>query len=522
MVKLEREDNEILNKKTDLGLVLTPPKTAEYIISRLAPFSKEEKVLDPCAGPGIFVKALLNTGVEKKHIHAYDINPVYKELYHEMGINFEVKDYLLSYSPFQANQFDVILGNPPYLNKASSYIRKNRKNLRKIYGKINAHETYSMFIVSSIWRLKNRGRLGFITSDSFLTLKTHEKLRKFLLSHCKIKEILLAPKNLFNNQNVNTNAVILILEKCGGNEYSKERLENIMNIVSRINTEGEYYNPIKIHKFPQKRYHLLPFHIFFIDLEIGVLDLFEKSHKLKDFIQGYIGMHTHDNLKYIAAVEGTELANIFKKKNAKIFNANKEYKIISRELLETKEWKPYLKRGGGDQYYKPIMEALDWNPTSVSIYDIPNNVPFEREGIIISGVSSRLAARYMPKGCYWDSNKAIGCIIKDDSFSIKYALGLLNSSLYNYLMKGIINNTNSIQLTGLHALPIIKPDTAIKLSIEELVAEIIQGLRNDLNYDYTPQQKQIDDIIFKYYLEKFNLSENLKKVLDKEFSIYSK
>ena len=92
------------------------------------------------------------------------------------------------------NEYDFIVGNPPYLNKASTYVRLNREKLNKIYGKINAHETYAMFIVNSIWRLKEGGKLGFITSDSFLTLSTHKKLRKFILNNCKINEILLAPK----------------------------------------------------------------------------------------------------------------------------------------------------------------------------------------------------------------------------------------------------------------------------------------------------------------------------------------
>jgi len=99
-------------------------------------------------------------------------------------------------------------------------VRKNREKLKKIYGKINAHETYSMFIVNSIWRLKNGGKLGFITSDSFLTLSTHEKLRRFILNTCKIKEILLAPKNLFDKHEVSTSPVIIILEKCSGKDKS--------------------------------------------------------------------------------------------------------------------------------------------------------------------------------------------------------------------------------------------------------------------------------------------------------------
>ena len=149
------------------------------------------------------------------------------------------------------------------------------------------------------------------------------------------------------------------------------------------------------------------------------------------------------------------------------------------------------------------------------------NVPFEQEGIIISGVSSRLAARYMPKGCYWDSNKAIGFMIRDKTITIPYMLGLLNSSLYNYLAKGIINNTNSIQITGIQALPIVSADNETKTNVEKLVNEIIRNKENNPNYDYTAHQKKIDDLIFDLYSNQFNFPISLKKKIDKKFSIYS-
>jgi len=508
-----------LNNK-ELGVVITPPNTVDYIISKLGPINKDQKILDPCVGSGIFIKRLLKVGINQNQLFAFDINSEFKSDIEKLGISFKLQDTLLSLFPNSYNEFDFIIGNPPYLNKSSSYVRKNRKKLQKIYGKINAHETYSMFIVNSIWRLRNGGKLGFITSDSFLTLNTHKKLRKFILNNCLINEILLAPKNLFDNQNVNTNPVIIILTKFAGKEYKTRRQENVMKVIPRVKSEIEYKNPKKINKFKQKRYYLLPFDIFFTDVEEEIINFFENASRLEEYIKGFIGMHTHNNLKYIAAVEGTELASIFKKRNEKIFDPNKRYKIISKDEFATDRWKPYLKRGGADQYYRPIMEALKWDNSSISIYDVPEKVPFEEEGIVISGVSSRLAARYMPKGCYWDSNKAIGFIIKDRAISIEYALGLLNSSLYNYLAKGIINNTSSIQISGIHALPIISPDCETKGEVEKVVKNIIENKRDNLEYDYMDDQKMIDELIFKFHSEKFHFTERIKKKVDKYYSIY--
>ncbi len=206
----------------ELGVVLTPPKTADYIISKLGPINKHHKILDPCVGPGIFVKRLLNLGIKINQIFAFDINSGKKSEIEKLGVYFKAQDSLLSLFPDSYNEFNFIVGNPPYLNKASEYIRKNKSKLKKIYGKINSHETYAMFIVNSIWRLKNGGKLGFITSDSFLTLNTHTRLRKFILNNCKIDEILLEPKNLFDDKNDRRIAVIIILTKYNRKENRKQ------------------------------------------------------------------------------------------------------------------------------------------------------------------------------------------------------------------------------------------------------------------------------------------------------------
>ncbi len=501
-------------------MVITPPQTVEYIISRLGEVKEDQKILDPCVGPGIFVKKLLESGIHSNQITAFDINSSFKTEIKQLDISFKEQDTLLALYPDSYNEFDFIVGNPPYLNKASTYVRINRSKLNKIYGKINAHETYAMFIVNSIWRLKEGGKLGFITSDSFLTLSTHKNLRRFILNNCKINEILLAPKSLFSNQNVSTSPVIIILTKCSGKKNKKARENHIMRIVPRVDSEGEYQSPSYINDLRQIKYNSLPFNIFYTDVDEKVIELFEKSPRLKEYLSGFIGMHTHNNRKYIAAIEGTELVNVFKKRNMKSKESIQKFKIIEINEFKTGEWKPYLKRGGGDQYYRPIMEALDWKEESIKNYDIPKNVPFEQEGIVISGVSSRLAARIMPRGCYWDSNKAIGFIIKNKVISIPYILGVLNSSLYNYLAKGIINNTSSIQLTGIHALPIVLPDDKTKERIEDLVKKIINNKRKDQNYNYVIEQKKIDNIIFNFYKNRFNFSFSLKDKLDESFAIY--
>ncbi|MEJ2277821.1 MAG: N-6 DNA methylase [Candidatus Lokiarchaeota archaeon] len=230
---------------------MTPEKTVNYIISKLGIIKNKSKILDPCVGPGIFVKILVKKGVNPEKIYAFDIDNSYKTDLQALGINFTQKDTLLDIRERDHNKFDYIIGNPPYLNKSSNYIKKNKQSLKKIYGHINAHESYAMFIVNNIWRLKEGGFLAFITSDSFLTLRTHTRLREYILKTCQIKEILLAPQNLFEDQGVNTFTSILVLKKFTGDSNRERRRDNLVRIIPRIENEDYYERPPKVKTITQ-------------------------------------------------------------------------------------------------------------------------------------------------------------------------------------------------------------------------------------------------------------------------------
>ena len=107
---------KIRKREKELGEVITPPKTAEYIIRRLGNIKNNQKILDPCVGPGIFVKKLLEAGINRYQIFTYDINLYFKLEIEKLGVSFKTQDTLLSLYPDSYNQFDIIVGNPPYLN----------------------------------------------------------------------------------------------------------------------------------------------------------------------------------------------------------------------------------------------------------------------------------------------------------------------------------------------------------------------------------------------------------------------
>lgn len=96
----------------ELGVVLTPPTTADYIVSRIGTISSNQTVLDPCVGPGIFIKALLKSGVDRSQIFCHDINSDYKAIIEDLGVSFKNLDNLLSFKSENYGEYDLSLEIP--------------------------------------------------------------------------------------------------------------------------------------------------------------------------------------------------------------------------------------------------------------------------------------------------------------------------------------------------------------------------------------------------------------------------
>jgi len=470
----------------DRGEIVTPVDTVRFMVDRLGEV-EGKRILEPGAGEGSFIRELLSRGAAPEHITAVDINPDFEPIYKDLGIDYRISDFLLEESPIEAQPFfDCVIGNPPYLSRHSSYLRTHRRSLLKRFEEIGVYDTYSLFLYQGLKFLREGGILCFIISDSFLAISYHRKLRHALLKNYMIEEIVLSPRDLFASQRVNNSPCIIVVRKRQPHAAHK------VTFVDRLSSEQEYHKPPRI-KHPRQSYFLgiegcpISPHV-----DRFVAELFSSLPSIGEVMEGHIGLHTHQNRRFIAALEGTKMAQRFSRE--------KRLVIPPRFLSEDGGWHSYLKKGGEGQYYREIEEAIDWNPEAVAQYDIPQKGNlFLREGIVVSGVSRRLAARYMPPGCLWDSNKAMGFVAKNPEVSIWYLLGLLNSRLYNFLAKGILNTTNCLQLGDIRRLPFKYPSQKQKTAVENSVKCIVDSLKQDSSYDYSQEQAQIDKIVFKLY-----------------------
>lgn len=101
--------------------------------------------------------------------------------------------------------FDVIVGNPPYVNIANISDENTRKFFQIKYKTVkNKSDLFSIFVEKSNDVLKNKGLLSFIFPNSWLGTDSFSEFRKFLINETNIHTLVKLPSDVFQDATVTT------------------------------------------------------------------------------------------------------------------------------------------------------------------------------------------------------------------------------------------------------------------------------------------------------------------------------
>jgi tRNA1(Val) A37 N6-methylase TrmN6 len=175
-----------------------------YMLNKLA-LRDNSIVLEPCAGDGVLVDALLQKEKNIKiEAFEFDINEAnkLKNKYRAASNVVVLNEDTLLYKNFingeKNNKYDFIIANPPY-GAWQDY--EKRDTLKKIYPNLYVKETYTTFLYLCISLLKECGRLVFITPDTYLNLRMHAYIRDYILSNTLVEEIAIFASSFFPGVN---------------------------------------------------------------------------------------------------------------------------------------------------------------------------------------------------------------------------------------------------------------------------------------------------------------------------------
>jgi adenine-specific DNA-methyltransferase len=191
-----------------LGAVFTPPRVAAAL-TRWAVRSKEDVVLDPSCGEGVFLSAartrLGDLGGKKPRCLGIDIDPSTAT---KAGV--ECADFFEWVTT--ASKVDVIVGNPPFVRSHLFPEPARALALRAMKGlglrPSRLMSTWAPFLVLSCGLLNNAGRLAMVIPEELLAVGYAEEIRRFLLKWFRRVIVCLPGADIFPNVQ---QAVVLLL-----------------------------------------------------------------------------------------------------------------------------------------------------------------------------------------------------------------------------------------------------------------------------------------------------------------------
>ncbi len=169
-----------------MGIYYTPPSIIRSMTEDL-PIADLKCCIDPCCGSGAFLTALLDKGVPPENIFGCDSDPIAILL---ARVNLLIAregggipkvvcaDFLHDVLPFPSS-FDLIITNPPW----GAFSDKLKFNT------LTFNESFSCFLYAACQHLKINGIIRFLLPESFLNVRAHGALRRYLIEHLHIREI---------------------------------------------------------------------------------------------------------------------------------------------------------------------------------------------------------------------------------------------------------------------------------------------------------------------------------------------
>ncbi|WP_394949755.1 Eco57I restriction-modification methylase domain-containing protein [uncultured Helicobacter sp.] len=430
--------------------------------------------------------------------------------------------------------FDLIIGNPPYIRQEE--IKHLKPHLQKAFSIYKGtSDIYTYFFEQGYKILKPKALLSFITSNKYTRAGYGEPLRAFILANTQILHYIdLNGLKIFDSATVDT-SIITFAKTPPSLESSFDYLAPTQ---PSLDTDELHAQPIHQSSLSKDSF-------IFQDQANQALKAKIESlgTPLKEWdISINYGIKTGYNEAFIIdSAKREEILNNCKDKSEK----TRTSKLI-KKMLRGRDIKRYSYEWAGlwlictfpslnldiekypslKAYLESFRPRIDQSgekgcrkKTSNKWFETQDNIAyheeFEKEKVVWNPVSGEYLFSYLKDELYFNNSLFM---MTTSSVNLSYILGLMNSTLYKWLVTQI---TNLVQ-TGHYAygakdkiekLPIPKIDSTNKALSDEiisLVEQILDSKAKDPTTDTKELESHIDSLVYKLY----NLTKDEIKIIE--------
>ncbi|MFW9993432.1 MAG: Eco57I restriction-modification methylase domain-containing protein [Candidatus Odinarchaeota archaeon] len=404
----------------------------------------------------------------------------------------------------QLDGFDIVLGNPPWGSRAKGAVLSNQekeiiKNLHPSWG----NNLYGAFWSRTLALLKSNGWACYIVPDTLITIKTFSYMRILLLKNT-IHKMTLFGDNIFRDAPA-MGSLVFQIEKSPATEDHKVTVIDGRHTVNK-SMLIKSPSPEQVFTIDQKIWNETKHHRFLYGISPRIMQYCLKDSAI-DTISTSLGevkqgLATGDNKRFLKPIEGVKKEDI---------GYEKEDFIV-----KGKKWARFAKGGNIVPYHIDLKEVVLWEKNGHEIRSqrhprtgrlkarVQNESYYFKEGITFKGLGvNNLCAALLPKDCIF-GHKSNTIFLKKGIEKYKlFLLGYLNGFIAQFFKSRCINTGKMTEIMDMAEFPIVLPDDANLIRINELVIKAVNLKTKNRRANVKDIQKEIDSLIMKIFkLEK--------------------
>ncbi|CAM3071201.1 MULTISPECIES: Eco57I restriction-modification methylase domain-containing protein [Clostridium] len=474
---------EFIKGKKETGVIYTPEQISNYMIKNTV--SKKDiinnpfiKILDPSCGCGnilipcffylqnIFKENLeeinknnninlkeqyINKHILDNNLYGFDIDSIsikilIIDLFYLTGYynnnNFKKKDFLIQDIN---NNFDVYIGNPPYVGH-KSVDKKYSMLLKEKYGHIykDKGDISYCFFINALNYSNINSKITFITSRYFMESKSGYNLRKYLKENCNIYKILdfygirpfkgagIDPAIIFIDRSISNK--VEVIKPC---KYEKVEMGLFFK-------QEDKYENFYVHNSQLKQDGW----VLIDDISKDIINKIEnKANKtLKETCTSYQGIITGCDKAFIVNEDTIEKENLEKSiikswiKSSYINRGKIDFRdsfIIYSNLIENVDKYPNIIKHI-EKYKDKLENRRECKKKVRKWYELQwgrNLNIFEEKKIIFPYKSSKNKFYLDKEGTYFSADVYALTINKEENIDYNSLLIILNSDIYEFYFK---------------------------------------------------------------------------------------
>ena len=356
------------------------------------------------------------------------------------------------------SKYEVVVTNPPYLNKFDKTLKKYLNNHYHDYSK----DLFAVFVYHNQELLSNNGYAGFMTPFVWMFIKTYEPLRRIIINHVKIDSLIQMEYSAYEEATVPIDSFVLkkthedtigtyirLSNFKGGMDAQRDK---VIKAIDNPNSDYLYHTD-------QDNFNKIPGSPIAYWAPQALINDFEKGKPLGQLVDAKQGLATADNKRFLRYWYEVDFNNIY-------FDAHN----TNEAKQSGKKWFPYNKGGSYRKWYGNYDYVVNWQNDGYEIKHFtdsrgkvrsrPQNTEYYfKEAVTWSDVNSgRFSLRYRESGSIHDV-KGMSAFSEDHD-KLLYLLGLLNTKIGNYVFK-MINPTISLQIGNFVVFPVLNSSREI-------------------------------------------------------------